>query len=276
MPRAGIGALVATIGALVATIGALWSTPAWAYRPFDGTDADVAQPGEFELELAPAQFYVQSGARYLLAPTAVLNLGFAPRWEAVVDFQDVLGLQEVPGQARVRLVDTDVLAKVLLVRGSLQRGGPWPSVAAEFGPLLPNVNGESGFGALCSLIVSARSKYLTAHANTAVALTRGDLDLSWFEGLIVEGVPEWRLRPVSELFVEHAWGAGVTTLSALVGVVWRAADGLDLDAGVRRARVGSDWATELRLGFTWSVGLWGPGAEDGRGRLGLPSIARAR
>lgn len=30
------------------------SGPAWAYRPFDGTDAAVAAPGEVEIELQPA------------------------------------------------------------------------------------------------------------------------------------------------------------------------------------------------------------------------------
>ncbi len=29
------------------------AAPALAYRPFDSTDADVAGPGEFELELGP-------------------------------------------------------------------------------------------------------------------------------------------------------------------------------------------------------------------------------
>ena len=31
-----------------------WSTPASAYRPFDGTDAAVAEEGEMEIELQPA------------------------------------------------------------------------------------------------------------------------------------------------------------------------------------------------------------------------------
>jgi hypothetical protein len=28
---------------------------AWAYRPFDGTDGDVAAPGELAIELGPLQ-----------------------------------------------------------------------------------------------------------------------------------------------------------------------------------------------------------------------------
>src|SRR5262249_61091869 len=31
-----------------------WTSDAFAYRPFDGTDAAVADPGEVEIELQPA------------------------------------------------------------------------------------------------------------------------------------------------------------------------------------------------------------------------------
>jgi hypothetical protein len=37
----------------VALVLAALSGSALAYRPFDSTDADVARPGEFELELGP-------------------------------------------------------------------------------------------------------------------------------------------------------------------------------------------------------------------------------
>jgi hypothetical protein len=40
--------------AVVAVCLTAWSGPAWAYRPFDGTDAAVAAPGEVEIELQPA------------------------------------------------------------------------------------------------------------------------------------------------------------------------------------------------------------------------------
>ena len=53
---------------------------AHAYRPFDGTDADVAELGTFELELGPVHWYSQGEAHYLIAPATVLNLGYAPGW----------------------------------------------------------------------------------------------------------------------------------------------------------------------------------------------------
>src|SRR5947207_8870058 len=93
------------------------ASPAFAYRPFDGTDGDVADVGEFELEMGPAQFLSTSEGRYLMAPAAVLNLGVAPGFELVVDFKDFVAVQPVAGQPRMRLVDMDVFLKSILRRG---------------------------------------------------------------------------------------------------------------------------------------------------------------
>jgi hypothetical protein len=41
-------------GSVIALYLTASSGPAWAYRPFDGTDAAVAAPGELEIELQPA------------------------------------------------------------------------------------------------------------------------------------------------------------------------------------------------------------------------------
>src|SRR5262245_22718401 len=49
--------------------------PAQAYRPFDGTDAAVADPWEMEIELGPLGYLREGGARYLLAPAVVANIG---------------------------------------------------------------------------------------------------------------------------------------------------------------------------------------------------------
>ncbi len=275
-------AAAATFAAVLAR-----GAPALAYRPFDGTDADVAAHGDFELELGPVHYYAFAGNHYLIAPATVLNLGFAPGWEAVVDFQNFVGLDGVPGQPRDQLLETDALVKAVLLDGSLQDAGPWPSIALEFGPLLPNVNGEEGFGASADLIVSERWRYFAFHLNSWFQLTRGDWNPDWFEGVILEGPFEAPIRPVAETFVEHEWGAGDTTVSGLVGAIWRAHEGLDIDVGFREARVWGDggnttaglggtedantgpntgqWITEVRLGLTWTIGVWEPVNEQKRG-----------
>ena len=254
---------VTTVAA--ASLAIAWASPARAYRPFDGTDADVADVGNLELELGPVNWYYAGPGHYLVAPATVLNLGFAPGWEFVADFQNFVGLDPLPGQPRVRLIDTDALLKAILVPGSLQGAGAGPSAAVEFGPLLPNVNGESGVGASCNVIVSQRWPGLVVHANNWIQLTRGTLHLDWFEGAIFEGSLDDAFRPVGEVFVEHEWVTGVTTWSGLVGGIWRARRGLDLDVGLLEARTGGQGVTEVRLGFTWTVGVWKPEEPAGHG-----------
>jgi len=232
------------------------ATSARAYRPFDGTDADVAPQGDFELELGPVHWYSQGPAHYLIAPATVLNLGFAPGCEIVADLQNFVALDGLPGQASDRLLDTDVFLKMVLVRGSMQGAGPGPSFALELGPLLPNVHGVDGLGASLNAIVTQRWKDITIHVDDWAELTRGDLHLDWFTGMILEGPFEARVRPVGELFVEHEFVANVTTWSALAGGIWHAGEELDLDMGLRIARVGDERAAEVRLGFTWALGVW--------------------
>jgi hypothetical protein len=253
-----------TLSLLLAVVGA--SKTALAYRPFDGTDADVASQGDFELELGPVHWYAgpiatsaggQGTGRYVIAPATVLNLGFAPGWEFVGDLQNFVTIDGAPGQPVDRLLETDVFLKTVVIRGSMQDAGPAPSLAVEFGPLLPNINGDEAFGASLNVIVSQRWKDFTVHLNDWAQLTRGDLQFDWFTGVILEGPFDAPVRPVSELFVEHEWRANVTTWSALAGAIWRVREGFDLDVGLRVARVGDERASEVRLGFTWAVGVWG-------------------
>ena len=59
------------------------SGPAFAYRPFDGTDAAVAAPGELEIEFQPAGLEHEEGTQTLIAPWTVVNIGLSEGWEAV-------------------------------------------------------------------------------------------------------------------------------------------------------------------------------------------------
>jgi hypothetical protein len=231
--------------------------PVFAYRPFDGTDADVADLGDFEVELGPVHWYAQGVGHYVLAPATVLNLGFAPGWELVGDLQNRVAIDRPLGQPGDQFIESDVFLKTVVVRGSMQGVGSGPSVAAEFGPLLPQFNGVDRFGGSFNAIVSQRWKDFAIHVDDWAQLTRGDLHFDWFTGVILEGPFEARVRPVGELYVEHEWIADVTTWSALVGAIWHARKGLDLDAGLRVARVGDERASEVRLGFSWSLGVWG-------------------
>jgi hypothetical protein len=97
-----------------------WSSEAFAYRPFDGTDAAVADLGEAEV-------------RFLL-------------------------------QAPTSLAASGAFLKHVIRPGSLQdQSGP--SIAAEFGVLLPDSSGDSRFGASIDAIVSQRWEWGTVHLN---------------------------------------------------------------------------------------------------------------
>ena len=228
----------------------LCSSHAQAYRPFDGTDADVAELGSFELEMGPAHFYDRAGQQYLLSPVTVLNVGIFPRTELVLDFRGSLAIGRLNGRPRMAVLGTDIVVKHVLREGILQ-GKSGLSVAVELGPLTPEINGTGAFGASGDLILSYRWEWGTVHINEWPAYSRRQhLDL--FSGVIVEGPYYWGIRPVTEVFYENEFGAE-QTVSGLVGAIWTVRETFALDLGVRGARFGQENATEVRLGFTWST-----------------------
>jgi hypothetical protein len=230
--------------------------PARAYRPFDGTDADVAELGKFELELGPVHPYTQGGRSYLIAPATVLNLGIFENTELVVDFSDYVALNPGQGDARLALLDTDVLVKHVFLEGILQ-GKTGPSLAAEAGPLVPEINGTQAFGASLDVITSYRWSFGTLHWNEWGEYTR-ERNASLFTGLILEGPYRWVVRPVAELYYLHEWNVGDEE-SVLLGAIWQVRESFALDIGTRYARIESENAGELRLGLTWSIPVWEPG-----------------
>ncbi len=232
-----------------------------AYRPFDSTDADVVEAGKIELELGPVG-YLQSGDTHgLFAPSVILNWGFLPSWELVLQGRHLILLESPPDELSPKLIETGLFAKGVLRHGSLQ-GGTGLSIATEVGSLLPEINGETGFGLSGALILSRRWSAATVHLNGQVEWSRAhNLDL--FSGVIVEGPYSWPIRPVGELFVEKEFG-GSHQLSALLGAIWRAADTLAFDAAVRGARKDGLNTIELRAGLTWDFELSGAGASRAR------------
>lgn len=246
----GRAALLAVL-ALVAG----WPLAARAYRPFDSTDASVAGEGEVELELGPIGYVVQGRDREVVAPSLVVNWGFAERWEAVLEGRHFVQIGSDVEEPRIRVEDTSLTLKRVLRDGVLQeRSGP--SVATEFGALLPTVNSDPGVGAVAFLIVSQRWPDLTVHWNVAAAWTRAH-EPGAFAGLILEVHDAWAVRPVAEAFVEGERGSA-TTVSGLVGAIGRIREGLSWDLALRRARFGRLDTTELRAGLTWAFGIGFP------------------
>ena len=239
------------VAALVpAVVLACWCGAAQAYRPFDGTDAAVAETGEIEIELGPVEYLRDGADRTLLAPDLRMNYGFTPGWEASLEGDAAHGVTVgVPGAS---LIEAEALLKGVLREGSLQEK-PGPSIATEFGILLPGINDEHGTGAILDGIASQRWDWGTIHLNAQIALTR-EQHADYFLDTIIEGPHDWVVRPVSEIFYERNVGL-FRTRSALIGAIWQVQDNIAVDFGLRGARVNDHTMGEIRAGVTFAFGV---------------------
>ena len=227
-----------------------WCGEVKAYRPFDGTDAAVAETGEIEIELGPLEYLRAGAERALLAPDLRINYGFIPGWEAALEGKLTHGLS--PGVPGTSLVESQALFKGVLREGTLQEK-QGPSIATEFGALLPGINDQHGAGAVLNGIVSQRWDWGTVHLNAQIELTRQQHADYFLDG-IIEGPHDWAVRPVAEIFYE----SDVSLFrfgSALLGAIWQVQDNIAVDFGLRGARVNGQTAGEIRAGVTFAFGV---------------------
>src|SRR5215831_18543859 len=75
------------LSALAMGLASWWPGAALAYRPFDSTDAAVADKGAFEVELSPLSYRHDDDGTAWISPSARLNYGFADDWEVVLEGQ---------------------------------------------------------------------------------------------------------------------------------------------------------------------------------------------
>ena len=231
----------------IASCAALAPLEALAYRPFDLTDAAVADFRETEIEFGPVGFRRDDSGRTLIAPAVVYNYGYAKNWELVIEGR---GEHQLSGEdIGSRFVDDAISLKGVLREGVLQ-GKTGPSVATEFGVLLPEINGVDRAGASWAFIVSDRWSWGTIHFNAGVALTR-EQNNDVFVGAIFEGPYDWKVRPVAEIRYEREFDFK-ETFSGLIGFIWKVRDDLSFDFAVREAWVNARPETELRAGLTFA------------------------
>jgi hypothetical protein len=236
--------------AVLAVAVTLAPAPAAAYRPFDGTDADVAEAREVEIELGPVNYYREMGQSSLITPALVFNYGLGARTELVLDADLFVALAKLgPGLARVSFRGDDLFLKHVFREGTIQ-GKTGASIAAEAGALLPEINGTAGLGASLDVITSYRGAWGAFHWNEWFEYTR-EHHANLFTGVILECPARWKVRPVAELFYDKDFVRGQTA-SLLVGAIWAVAKSLSFDTGFRGARTNSGYLTEARLGLTWT------------------------
>jgi hypothetical protein len=228
------------------------ASPAYAYRPFDSTDAAVADKGAIELEFGPVGYIVDTDGRFLIAPEFRFNFGMTDRWEVVLEGRHFWRVDPVDEGRRNTLRDTALSVKGMIRQGSLQeRQGP--SVAVELGVLLPGVGLDPGIGASFAGIVSQQWPTLTLHVNGEFVIAH-DHTVGVVIGAIVEGPSRWPVRPATEIVVDRAIGHSVYVLA---GGIWQLRSHLSLDAGWRLSRVGGIDVREIRAGFTWAFPVTG-------------------
>src|SRR5882672_4510922 len=228
-------------------------------RPPTAPSSPLAAPGEVEIELQPAGRQREGPTTTLVAPATVFNFGLSEGWEAVFEGQ---GQTPLSPSGPTSLTSAGAFLKHILQPGSLQ-DKTGPSIATEFGMLLPDSTGNSGVGARMAGIVSQRWDWGTIHLNAETALTR-DHHADLFVGGIIEGPSKWTIRPVAEFFYEKEFRQS-ETISGLVGLIWRVRDNLSFDVGLRHALTNGHPVNEVRAGLTFGfpVALFGgPSAQS--------------
>ena len=227
--------------------GALaWPISAFAYRPFDTTDADVAEEGAWEVELAPLNWRHNDDGTQWISPAVILNYGFAPRWELVVE-----GRNTIFDRGGDEFSDAAASLKTVFQEGSLQ-DKEGVSLGSEFSVLLPGIRTEDGAGLQWVLLASNRHDWGAWHLNVGPMLTR-DGRGGMVAGGILEGPESWPLRPVAELRYEKTFG-GEEMIAGLFGFIIPVREGLSLDIAVRHARQGGRPDEQLRAGVTFDLG----------------------
>jgi hypothetical protein len=179
-----------------------------------------------------------------------LSYGFAPTWQAVIGGTAVHGL--TPGVPRHALEGADLVLTHVLREGSMQHK-EGPSLATEFGFLLPGIGTQPGLGGSVAAIASEEWPWGRLHGTVRGAATRdGHADL--FLSAILEGPPAWPVRPVAELVHDRDFGQS-RSFSALVGAIWQVSEKLAFDLALRGARLNDHTAGELRAGLTIALPL---------------------
>lgn len=220
--------------------------PAWghAYRPFESTDADVADAGELEIELGYLTFERSANEDSFSIPQAVVNYGLTDSLEIIGEFDVVHAEGE-----RSAAEDVGLFLKNMLRRGVLQEARG-VSIAIEGGLLLP-ARGSEQVGLEAIGIVSGLMGGLTWHITVGGGVDRIATERFAVWGAILEYPLNPRLRVVGELAAEKPREEPKES-SVLVGLIWESETGNAFDGGLRRgiSSAAADW--QLTLGWTFS------------------------
>jgi hypothetical protein len=222
------------------------ATPALALRPFDGTDAAVADPQSVEVEFQPLGYLREADERWLLFPQVTVNYGAGSGWEFNLAVSRLMAMTDEQPAPSPQFEDFELGVKRVL-RAGLMQDKKGPSLATEADVLLPTSD-EKGAGAEIALIYSDHYRWVGLHVTGELARTR-EHELGRFGSVIFELFDRHSAHPVMELTAERE-GEETTTLGLLGGVLWEPRERLVLDIGLRTSYADQHNA-EVRAGITF-------------------------
>jgi hypothetical protein len=226
---------------------------AFAYRPFEGTDAGVAALHKLEVEFSPLGYLHAGDERFLVSPQLSLTYGAGSQIEFGAEARRLVLMSPDADGAKPQIEDVRLTTKKLLRAGSAQdkRG---LSLATEASLLIPTAD-QRRLGAGLLLVASQSWQDLAFHLNGEMSRTR-DGETGRFASLIGEGPSRWGVRPIAEAALEGDQDEP-TSHTLLLGVIWqtRAVVAMDLAYvfGYSDARI-----AEARAGITWNRHVSGP------------------
>jgi hypothetical protein len=243
----------ATTMATVAVLLLMSSPPAWAYRPFAGTDAGVAAVNKLEVEFGPMGYSRFGEERLLIAPELELTYGAGSGWEFAMEARGLTRMSPDPDAVKPTIDDIQLEVGRLLRAGSLQDKHGL-SMLVEGDLLVPSTTRQR-LGAGLLLAGSQAWQDAALHLSGGISKTP-DRDSARFASLIAEGPDRWEVRPVAEASLEGEVG-GTTLQSLLMGFIWQTKTGLAMDFAFRKGYSDQRLA-EYRSGITWNRHVSGP------------------
>ena len=224
-----------------------WPASAFAYRPFDGTDPAVAEPGEIEIELQPAGVLRESSQTTLIA-----------RHRDQLRLSPKIGKPSCRDRSKRRyrrgpssLSAAGLLLKHVLRPGSLQNMSG-PSVATEFGVLLPDTIGDWVLVQACaesSRNAGTGAPFISTQRprSRASIMAMSSSEASWKVRRNGQCDGWWKCS------TRKNWQSH--TISGLVRAIWQVRDNLSFDVGVRHALTNVHSVNEVRVGMTFGFAL---------------------
>lgn len=217
----------------------------------DANDARVVDHGTMELELQPLgylQTLLGDEEHYLVIPSAQFYWGLAEGWDVLYLTRGFGLLDDAMGESPYAIAEQQLLFRAMLRDGRYSdEEAEGPSITLQFGALLPGIEAETGVGASVALLFAQQWDAGTLHLNLWTNLTQ-ERNFNLFVSAVMEGPPEWSVRPTVEVFFDL--DDGEPYLSGLLGAVGDVGDEFSIQAG---ARVGG-W--EDYLEFEVRVSSW--------------------